>query len=258
MTLFDVQASADTSLEPSLISTSSEVEVLREQVDILQEQINSLHQLIKELNSELFDKQQQIEILEQELVQTNQELCHALTPLHYEIHKVNQLTQPSSVNESLAKPLNPIYNYSIPTQKLKVEAVTVNVATLPYLVAEIILNNSKELRTRSQQLGSQFKELGFQFIANKAYFLNLQEETAWKSTELPQQLENETSISQRSQVDRTRLKANVTLLQDKLERAKKLLDESQIWIKSSKSQLTSLFNSKKSAKGNVSLAYIAF
>ncbi|MDZ4872057.1 MAG: hypothetical protein CLLPBCKN_001445 [Chroococcidiopsis cubana SAG 39.79] len=47
------------------------------------------------------------------------------------------------------------------------------------MVAQQILNDSKELKAYSQKLRFQFKELGCQFIANQASFVKSQEEVAW-------------------------------------------------------------------------------
>jgi len=230
-----------------------EVEILREQVEFLREQIDSLHQLVERLDLDLLNKQQQIQALEQELAQTNKELCHALTPHQQEITKVKQLAQQigqrqQSISESLAALLNAIYGCAILAKELEVEETILKTAPLPNMVAQQILDNSKELRIHSQQLSSQSKELGFQFIGNKDSFMKYQEEVAQNSTESPQQSENETVLPQRLKEYKISIEANVTQLQKHLEQTKKLVDKSKIYVKLVKSRPASLSNSKKMRK----------
>ncbi|MGL4618506.1 MAG: hypothetical protein ACRCZS_05520, partial [Chroococcidiopsis sp.] len=173
MATFDVEHSIDTNMELSSISTSEEVEILRQQVEILREQMESLHRLVEHLGAKLLDKQQQIQDLEQELEQTNKELCRALAPHQQEItpakdYQGEALDRQVSVSESLAALFNATYGRGILAKKLEVEEAIANIANLPDMVAQQILNDSKELKAHSQQLSFQFNELRFKFSENKA------------------------------------------------------------------------------------------
>ncbi|MDV2992928.1 MAG: hypothetical protein N4J56_002582 [Chroococcidiopsis sp. SAG 2025] len=253
MTAFELEHSIDTNMELSSISTSQEVETLREQVEFLREQMESLHRLVEHLGAELLDKHQQIHALEQELEQTNKELCRALAPQQQEItpakdYQSKALDLQVSVSESLAALFNATSGRAIPAKKLEVEEAIANTATLPNMVAQQILNDSKELKAHSQQLNFQCKELGFQFIANQANFMKSQEEVAWKLTELPQQFGKETIMSQRLQASRTKTEANVRQLQEHVERTRKLSNKSKVYVKLVKSRSASYSDSTTSAK----------
>ncbi|PSB49082.1 hypothetical protein C7B80_03765 [Cyanosarcina cf. burmensis CCALA 770] len=259
MAAFDVEHSIDTNIKLSSISTSEGVEILREQVEILHEQMESLHRMVEHLGAELLNKQQQIQALEQELEQTNKELCRALAPHQQEItpakdYQGEALDRQVPVSESLAALFNATSGRAIPAKKPEVEEAIANTAILPDMVAQQILNDSKELKAHSQQLGFQFNKLGFQFIGNKANFMQFQEKVARKLTELPQQSDSLTSVSQNLQAHQTRTEANVTQFQKHLEQTKNLLNKSKIYVKLVKSRSASYSNSKKSAKVDLSLA----
>lgn len=259
MAAFDPEHLIDTNMELSSISTSEEVDLLREQVEFLREQMESLHRMVERLNSESLDKQQQIQELEQELEQTNKELCRALVPQQQEITPVEDyqgkaLDRQVSVSKSLAALFNTTCNRAIPAKILEVEKANKSTAILPSIVAQQILNNSKELTVHSRQLGSQFKELGLQFIANQASFMKFQEEVARKLIELPQQHKNAMIMSQRLQASRTKTEANVRQLQEHVEQTKKLSNKSKVYVKSVKSRSASYSDLKKFAKADLSLA----
>ncbi|URD47780.1 hypothetical protein [Chroococcidiopsis sp. CCNUC1] len=249
MAAFDVEHSIDTNIKLSSISTSEGVEILREQME-------SLHRMVEHLGAELLHKQQQIQALEQELEQTNKELCRALAPHQQEItpakdYQGEALDRQVSVSESLAAPFNATSGRAIPAKKPEVEEAIANIATLPNMIAQQILNDSKELKAQSQKLRFQFKELGCQFIANQASFIKSQEEVAWL-IELPQQFGKKTIISQRLEANQTKTEVNVRQLQEHVEQTKKLLNKSKVYVKLVKSRSASYSNSKKSAKVDLS------
>lgn len=257
MATFDVEHSIDTNMELSSISTSEEVEILREQVDILREQNESLHQMVEHLGAELLGKQQQIQELEQELEQTNKELCRALAPHLQEItptkdYQGEVLDWQVSVSESLAALFNPTYGRAILAKKLEVEEAIANIATLPDMVAQQILHKSKELKARSQQLGFQFNELGFKFIENKASFIKFQENRTRNLPELQQQSDSLTIVSQNLRAHQTRAEANVMQFQKHLEQTKNLLNQSKAYVKSVKLSSAIYSNSEKFAKAEFS------
>ncbi|MBD2306888.1 hypothetical protein H6G17_15410 [Chroococcidiopsis sp. FACHB-1243] len=221
--------------------------------------MESLHRMVEHLGAELLDKQQQIEALEQELEQTNKELCRALAPQQQEItpakdYQGKALDRQVLVSESLVALFNATSGRAIPAQKLEVEEAIANTATLPNMIAQQILNDSKELRTHSQKLSFQFNELGFQFIGNKANFMQLQEKVARKLTELPQQFGKETIMSQRLRANQTKAEVNVRQLQEHVEQTKELLTQPKGYVKLVKSISASYYNSIKSAKLDLSLA----
>lgn len=262
MAAFDIEHSIDTDIKLSSISTSEGVEILREQVEILREQMESLHRMVEHLGAELLDKHQQIQALEQELEQTNKELCRALAPQQQEItpakdYQGEALDRQVPVSESLAALFNATSGRAIPAKKPEVEEAIANTATLPNMVAQQILNNSKELKAHSQQLSFQFNELGFQFIGNKANFMQLQEKVA-RLTELPQQLGKKTIMSQRCRANQTKAEVNVRQLQEHVKQTKELLTQPKGYVKLVKSISASYYNSTKSAKLDFSLAEIEF
>lgn len=248
MATFEAGDPIDTNRELAAISVSEEVELLREQVKLLREQIESWHLIVEHLGLELLDKQQQIQALEEELVQTNKELCHALTTSQPEIDRAKQV----SVSEALVVLLNAVDSCAIPAKKREAAAVLDRNVILPNTVAQQILNKSKELRTRSQQLNPQFNELGFQFISQKASFMKFQEKVGKQLIEVPQQCEDETILSQRLQAYQIMTKANVTQIQEQVEQTKKLLNKSKTYVKLVKSRLATSAASKKSAKVGLS------
>ncbi|MBE9019236.1 hypothetical protein IQ272_24500 [Chroococcidiopsidales cyanobacterium LEGE 13417] len=259
MAAFDVEHSIDTNITLSSISTSEGVEILREQVEILREQMESLHRMVEHLGAELLHKQQQIQALEQELKQTNRELCRALAPQQQEItpakdYQGEALDRQVPVSESLAALFNATSGRAIPAKKLEAEEAIANTAILPDMVAQQILNDLKELKAHSQQLGFQCKELGFQFIANQASFMKFQENRTRNLPELQHQSDSRTIVSQNLRAHQTRIEANVTQFQKHLEQTKNLINKSKGYVKSVKSSSASYSNSKKSAKVDLSLA----
>lgn len=146
--------------------------VALEENQLLREQVESWRKLTQSLELELQETQQELEF-------TNQDLRNALKSNQLEFEQAIELAQTilkrkKSAGESLAQLLTAIYGRAIKQEELK-QIESSSIRTTPLISAEVerIVDNLKEVRTRSKQLQAQYKELQFQFISFKVAFVEL-------------------------------------------------------------------------------------
>lgn len=165
--------------EAEEITATDEILAKQYEIGLLHEQIEFSHELIETLNLELRYKEQQIEQLEQELTDTNRDLSDVLMSQKLEYDQAKQLAQKilntnKSASESLAELFTAIYGCATPPDELE-HLDSGSIITNSSISAETdqMVARLQEVKARSKQLYSQYKDLQFQFAYLKNKFLKI-------------------------------------------------------------------------------------